>query len=178
MVLPHAGRAMGAAAAVLLAACAPAGLLRYEPDAPPLATLPAILAGVRDRRQDFAHLFQRELQAGTPAGRVEDWLHGAAAQPVGAAPWMQAMDARYAARRGATVVLLVPGPRNDGQVLAADAVLPGSSLLAVARSDHWDLALPRDRHPDALVRAMTSGRAWPREALFRALVQWATAEMP
>jgi hypothetical protein len=39
--------------------------------------------------------------------------------------------------------------RNDGQVLAVDAVLPGSTLLAEARADHWDVALPRDRHPSA-----------------------------
>lgn len=63
-------------------------------------------------------------------------------------------------------------PRNDGQVLAADAVLPGSALLAAARSDHWDLALPRDRHPNALMRGLSSGRAYPREALFRALIRW------
>ena len=58
--------------------------------------------------------------------------------------------------------------RNDGQVLAVDAVLPGSTLLAEARADHWDVALPRDRHPNAAVRAMTSGRRFPREAQFRA----------
>jgi hypothetical protein len=64
-------------------------------------------------------------------------------------------------------------PRNDGQLLASDAVLPGSTLLAEARVDHWDIALPRDRHPDARVRALTSGRGYPREALFRAVVRWA-----
>jgi hypothetical protein len=63
-------------------------------------------------------------------------------------------------------------PRNDGQVLASDAVLPFSTLLAEARADHWDVALPRDRHPAVVVRMLTSGRAYPREALFRALVRW------
>lgn len=63
-------------------------------------------------------------------------------------------------------------PRNDGQMIAADAILPGSVLLATARSDHWDLALPRDRHPDALVRGLTSGRHFPREALLRATLTW------
>lgn len=69
-------------------------------------------------------------------------------------------------------------PRNDGQVLAADAVLPGSTLLAAARSDHWDLALPRNRHPDAWVRALTSGRDYPREALLRAILRWVIGELP
>jgi hypothetical protein len=63
-----------------------------------------------------------------------------------------------------TAVLLRPlrgvlddiDPRNDGQVIATDAILPGSTLLAEARADHWDIALPRDRHPSAVFRAMTS----------------------
>lgn len=65
--------------------------------------------------------------------------------------------------------------RNDGQVLASDAVLPGSSLLAEARADHWDVALPRDRHVNAVMRAMTSGRGYPREALLRAILKWVIA---
>jgi hypothetical protein len=67
-------------------------------------------------------------------------------------------------------------PRNDGQMIAADAILPGSVLLATARSDHWDLALPRDRHPDALMRGMSSGRHFPREALLRATLTWVVAQ--
>lgn len=62
--------------------------------------------------------------------------------------------------------------RIDGQVLAVDAVLPHSTLLAEARTDHWDVALPLDRHPNAAVHAMTSHRHYPREALFRATLQW------
>jgi hypothetical protein len=62
--------------------------------------------------------------------------------------------------------------RNDGQLYASDAILPGSVLLAEARADHWDVALPRDRHPNPAMRALTSGRAYPREALFRAIVKW------
>lgn len=62
--------------------------------------------------------------------------------------------------------------RNDGQLYASDSILPGSVLLAEARADHWDVALPRDRHPSPAMRALTSGRAYPREALFRAVVKW------
>jgi hypothetical protein len=63
-------------------------------------------------------------------------------------------------------------PRNDGQLVAADALLPRSTLLLAARSDHWDLALPLDRHPDAALRALTSGRTFPREAVFAATIKW------
>ena len=68
--------------------------------------------------------------------------------------------------------------RNDGQLLASDAILPRSALLAEARADHWDVALPRDRHPNALMRSLSTGRAYPREALFRAIVQWVVGESP
>jgi hypothetical protein len=30
--------------------------------------------------------------------------------------------------------------RNDGQVVAADAVIPGSTLLGYANADHWGIA--------------------------------------
>jgi hypothetical protein len=68
--------------------------------------------------------------------------------------------------------------RNDGQLLASDAILPRSVLLAQARADHWDVALPRDQHPNALLRTLSTGRAYPREALFRSIVQWVVGESP
>jgi hypothetical protein len=74
--------------------------------------------------------------------------------------------------------LAVIDPRNDGQLIAADAVLPGSTLLAEARADHWDVAIPRDRDPNPLLRASTSGRSYPREALFRATLKWVVAAAP
>lgn len=68
--------------------------------------------------------------------------------------------------------------RNDGQLLASDAILPRSALLAEARADHWDVALPRDRHPSAFMRSLGSGRVYPREALFRAAIQWVVGDSP
>lgn len=363
-------------ASALLSACAPAGLLSYRPADPPLVSLPVALAGVRDLREEFAPVFERELRRSRPGSVLDEWLHGIAPaqradDAVQAA--QRSIEERFGARRGGTAVLVVPGlfgdcvddqsvpfgdgvrrprveqreaayagyadlglrgirlvplpgrrssdfnagvladeiqreagrpgverlvlvayskgtvdaqmalaelqrqgrlprhialvsvsgpvlgtpladhfqglydavsghvdpfgcspsdgaelasitrrerlrwlqanpppigpryhsvvahatgaemapplqvthallnrvdPHNDGQVLAADAVLPGGTLLAVARSDHWDLALPRDRHPDAWVRALSSGRAYPREELFRALVKWAVTDGP
>jgi len=68
--------------------------------------------------------------------------------------------------------------RNDGQMLARDAILPAGELLAEANADHWDVALPRDRHPSRWVRMIGSAQAFPREALFRALVRWAVGTSP
>lgn len=61
--------------------------------------------------------------------------------------------------------------RNDGQVIAAAAVLPGSTLLAEVDSDHWKFVLPLEEHPSALVRHMTRTGGFPREAFFRALLR-------
>lgn len=61
-------------------------------------------------------------------------------------------------------------PVNDGQVIGADALLPRSDLLAVARSDHWTFVLPLEGHPSAWVRGLSSQRPWPRDALLRAIV--------
>jgi hypothetical protein len=63
-------------------------------------------------------------------------------------------------------------PHNDGQVLAADAILPRSTLLAEARADHWAIALPRDGHPKLLLRAVGPRGEFPRDALFRATIRW------
>ena len=66
--------------------------------------------------------------------------------------------------------------RTDGQVLLPDAILPDSTLLAVAYSDHWNFVLPFARSPRRIVQAqLASGRDFPREALLRAIVRTVTA---
>lgn len=61
--------------------------------------------------------------------------------------------------------------RNDGQVLASDAVLPGSTLLAEVNSDHWTYVLPLRDHPNWLVRSAAADHRYPRAEFFRALVR-------
>jgi len=39
-------------------------------------------------------------------------------------------------------------PRNDGQVLWTDAVIPGSKLLGYVRTDHLAVAVPFGRTPN------------------------------
>lgn len=41
-----------------------------------------------------------------------------------------------------------------------------------------DVALPRARHPNPLVRSLGSGRGYPREALLRALLWWVIGAEP
>jgi hypothetical protein len=60
--------------------------------------------------------------------------------------------------------------RNDGQVLASDAVLPGSTLLAEVNSDHWTYVLPLRGHPSWLVSTAAAELHYPRAEFFRALI--------
>ena len=64
---------------------------------------------------------------------------------------------------------------HPGELLP-DAILPDSTLLAVANSDHWNFVLPFARSPRRIVQAqLASGRDFPREALLRAIVRTVTA---
>jgi pimeloyl-ACP methyl ester carboxylesterase len=70
--------------------------------------------------------------------------------------------------------LALVDPRNDGQVVPEDAVLPGSVLLGYARGDHWAVAEPfsRVRGPFGwLPRQLADRNAYPRELLLEAIVR-------
>lgn len=75
-------------------------------------------------------------------------------------------------------LLAASDPRNDGQLIAADAILPGSVVLAAADADHWSIALPLAQSDHALLRLLAAGPDYPRTTLFRALVRWSVAQSP
>jgi pimeloyl-ACP methyl ester carboxylesterase len=59
--------------------------------------------------------------------------------------------------------------RNDGQVVAADAVIPGSTLLGYANADHWGVAQAIEvEHP--VLAARQDPELFPLEQLFVAVV--------
>jgi hypothetical protein len=62
-------------------------------------------------------------------------------------------------------------PRNDGQVLYTDAVIPGSHLLGYVNADHWAIALPFARNVPALRRIFAGRNDYPREILLDAIVR-------
>lgn len=64
-----------------------------------------------------------------------------------------------------------PEHRNDGQVVASDAIIPSSVLLGFVNADHWDVALPLERRFPRLA-ARPDGRQFPRDALFDALLMY------
>ncbi len=62
-------------------------------------------------------------------------------------------------------------PRNDGQVIFTDAVVPGGVLLGFVRADHWAIALPFSRRTPVLAATAVNKNAFPREVLLEAIVR-------
>ena len=61
-------------------------------------------------------------------------------------------------------------PRNDSQVIARDALLPGGELLATADADHWALALPIAERSPWLARLAVTRNDFPRQLVLEALM--------
>jgi hypothetical protein len=66
--------------------------------------------------------------------------------------------------------------RNDGQVLAADAVIPGSTLLGYANADHWGIAQTIERvHP--MLAARPDPEPFPLAQLFVSIVRFVADDL-
>lgn len=61
-------------------------------------------------------------------------------------------------------------PRNDGQLLHYDQVLPGSTLLGYANADHWGVAIPIEELRPAVAALVTGHNRFPRAALLEAIL--------
>jgi len=66
--------------------------------------------------------------------------------------------------------------RNDGQVVASDAVIPGATLLGYANADHWGIAQTIETVHPVLVAREDPAR-FPLEQLFLAIVQFVAADL-
>lgn len=62
--------------------------------------------------------------------------------------------------------------RNDGQVIAADQILPQGTLLAYLNADHWAVALPIARTHPVTGAMLVTDNDYPREALFEAILRF------
>ena len=63
-------------------------------------------------------------------------------------------------------------PRNDGQVLFYDQVIPGSTLVGYLNADHWAVALPIARTHGTIGALFVTQNAYPREGLMEALMRF------
>jgi len=71
--------------------------------------------------------------------------------------------------RPAWKLLIAYDSRNDGQLLARDALIPGSTLLGYVDADHWSVAIDVESvHP--VLGARHDTRPFPREALLEAIL--------
>jgi pimeloyl-ACP methyl ester carboxylesterase len=70
---------------------------------------------------------------------------------------------RYTYRRLAEI-----DPRNDGQLLFYDQVIPGSELLGYVHADHWRIAYPIEGVVPFLAAGETTADVFPRQLLLLA----------
>lgn len=63
-------------------------------------------------------------------------------------------------------------PRNDGQVLFYDQIIPGSTLVGYLNADHWAVAIPIARSHATIGSLLVTRNAYPREALMEALLRF------
>lgn len=63
-------------------------------------------------------------------------------------------------------------PRNDGQLIFYDQVIPRSRLVAYVNADHWALAVPIARSHSTIGAVFVTQNAYPREALTEALLRF------
>ena len=83
----------------------------------------------------------------------------------------------FADRENVSTVLLVNydrlaqvDPRNDGQLIFYDQVIPGSTLLGYVRADHWAVAMPFSQ--DRIAPALVDKNEFPREVLLESVVRF------
>jgi pimeloyl-ACP methyl ester carboxylesterase len=68
-------------------------------------------------------------------------------------------------------------PRNDGQVIYADQIVPGSTLLGFLNADHWAVVLPISRSHRLIGRTLVDHNDYPREALLEALLRYVAEDL-
>lgn len=64
-------------------------------------------------------------------------------------------------------------PRNDGQLVPTDAMLPGGTLLGYVNADHFAIAMPFRQRMPALARTLIDSNDFPRAQLVEAAVLFA-----
>ncbi len=61
-------------------------------------------------------------------------------------------------------------PRNDGQLIFYDQILPGSTLLGFGNGDHWAMAMPFTEKAPGFASAFATRNIFPRDAMFEAVL--------
>jgi len=68
-------------------------------------------------------------------------------------------------------------PRNDGQLIAWDQIIPGSTLVGYVNADHWAVAVPiAESHP-FLGKTLVNHNAYPRRAMLEAVLRFVEEDL-
>jgi len=61
-------------------------------------------------------------------------------------------------------------PKNDGQLIFYDQILPGSTLLGYGNGDHWAIAMPFTEESELVASLFATRNVFPRDAMFEAVL--------
>jgi len=61
-------------------------------------------------------------------------------------------------------------PKNDGQLIFYDQILPGSTLLGYSNGDHWSVALPFTEQASGFASTIATRNVFPRDAMLEAVL--------
>ena len=68
-------------------------------------------------------------------------------------------------------------PRNDGNLIFYDQVIPGSTLLGYLNADHWAIAVPVTESHPFIGRHFVDKNNYPRKAVFEAVLRFIEEDM-
>jgi hypothetical protein len=68
-------------------------------------------------------------------------------------------------------------PRNDGQLIFYDQIVPGSTLLGYLNADHWAVAVPIAREHPVIGPLVIDHNAFPREILLEAILKYVEEDL-
>jgi hypothetical protein len=68
-------------------------------------------------------------------------------------------------------------PRNDGQLLFYDQVIPGATLLGYVNADHWAVAVPIEEKRPILATLVTGHNWFPRDTLAEAIALYLSEQL-
>jgi hypothetical protein len=68
-------------------------------------------------------------------------------------------------------------PRNDGQLIFYDQLIPNASLLAFVNADHWALSIPVARQPYINKITFANKNKFPREILLEAILKYVEEDL-
>lgn len=74
-------------------------------------------------------------------------------------------------------LLSMVDPRNDGQVLIQDAIIPGSTILGYVNADHWAIAYGFRRSDYPPWRLAVNHNSFPREVLIESILLYVARDI-